>query len=281
LTTYPLFNTEQKTFQASASKLGFTARVAGSSTINIPQQIQEINEAVSSGAKAIVYYDLDPKSYTATIKAAEKKGVVFITAGSPDTISTYTVGTNNAALGVAAAQTIAKDKGTDAQVVVVMESATVPNQVASYNAFVAYAKAHYPNMKVLEQIDSAGVPSTTESDLAALPQSYPTANAVWFLEGGTLSAIQEGLTQAGKKPGQVFVLGIDALPTTLSLIKAGWISSTLAQCYFFSGSFEAQLALAKLQGHGPKKTTWEIPVQAVGKAQLPYHGCPASYIPKV
>jgi ABC-type sugar transport system substrate-binding protein len=136
-------------------------------------------------------------------------------------------------------------------------------------------------MKVLEQIFDNGSSATTETDLASLPQSYPTANAIWFLEGGTLPAVQQALTQAGKTPGQIFVLGIDALPTTLADIKSGWVSETLAQCYFWATPFAAQLALAKIDGHGSKQQSWPIGVQAVGKAQLPYNGCPASYIPKL
>jgi ABC-type sugar transport system substrate-binding protein len=276
---YPLFAVSQKLFQQAAAKDGYQASVAGSTSINIPQQIQLIKQAIASGAKAIIFCDLDPATYKATIRAAEAKGIVMVTTSCVDNISDYSVGTDNTKFGQVAAQTIAKGAGRAAQVVVFMVSNATPNQVASYNAFVAYAKAHYPKMKVVAQEFDGGDPSKTETDLASLPQSYPSANAIWFLEGGTLPAVEQGLRQAGKKAGQMYVLGIDAVPTTISAIKSGWISETLAQCYFWATPFAAQLAVAKLDGHGPKQQSWPIGLQPVGKAQLPYKGCPASYIP--
>ena len=278
---YPLFAVSQRLFQQAASKDGYKASVAGSTKIDIPQQIQLIKQAVASGAKAIIFCDLDPATYKATIRAAQAKGVVMVTTSCVDNISDYSVGTNNVKFGQVAAQTIAKGAGSKAQVVVFMVSDSTPNQVASYNAFVAYAKVHYPGMKVLVREFDGGDPSKTETDLASLPQSYPSANAIWFLEGGTLPAVQEGLKQAGKKPGSIFVLGIDDVPTTIAALKSGWISETLAQCYFWATPFAAQLALAKIDGHGPKQQSWPIGLQPVGKAQLPYDGCPASYIPKL
>ncbi len=276
---YPLFTVSQRLFQKAASKYGYVARVAGSETIDIPEQISLINEAVATNANAVIFCDLDPATYKHTILAAEAKHVVMITTSCVDNVSNYSIGTNNVAFGQVAAKTIAAGAGAHAQVAVFMVSKSTPNQVQSYNAFIAYAKVHYPNMKVVATELDNGNPSTTETDLTSLPESYPTVNAIWFLEGGTLPAISTGLSQAGKKPGQLFVLGIDAVPTTLSAIKSGWISETLAQCYFWATPFAAQLALAKLAGHGPKQQSWPIGIQAVGKGQLPYQGCPASYIP--
>lgn len=278
---YPLFAVSQRLFQQAAGKDGYVARVAGSETIDIPQQISLINQAIASGAKAVIFCDLDPATYKHTILAAEAKHVVMVTTSCVDNVSDYSIGTNNVAFGQVAARTIAAGAGASAQVAVFMVSKSTPNQVQSYDAFLQYAKVHYPKMKVVATELDNGNPSTTETDLSSLPQSYPTVNAIWFLEGGTLPAISTGLRQAGKKPGQLFVLGIDAVPTTLSAIKSGWISKTLAQCYFWATPFAAQLAVAKLDGHGPKQQSWPIGIQAVGKSQLPYHGCPASYIPKL
>jgi ABC-type sugar transport system substrate-binding protein len=278
---YPLFAVSQHLFQAAAKKYHYKANVAGSTSINIPQQISLINQAVASGANAIIFCDLDPATYKHTILAAEAKHVVMVTTSCVDNISNYSIGTDNVAFGQEAAKVIATKVGKNAQVVVFMVSKATPNQVESYNAFIKYAKSHYPAMRVIATELDNGDPSKTETDLTALPQSYPSANAIWFLEGGTLPAISTGLSQAGKKPGQIFVLGIDAVPTTISAIKKGWISETLAQCYFWATPFAAQLAMAKLAGRGPKRQSWPIGVQAVGKAQLPYNGCPASFIPKL
>lgn len=276
---YPLFAVSQRLFQASAAKYSYRASVAGSTTINIPQQKALITRAVASGANAVIFCDLDPASYKQTILAAEARHVVMITTSCVDNISNYSIGTDNVALGQEAAQVIATKVGEKAQVAVFMVSKSSHNQMASYDAFTAFAKGHYPGMKVVATELDKGNAATTEADLRALPQSHPMADAIWFLEDGTLPAVSPGLSQAGKKPGQIFVLGIDALPTTLSAIKSGWVSDTLAQCYFWATPFAVQLAIAKLAGRGPKQRSWPIGVEVVGQAQLPYAGCPSSFFP--
>jgi simple sugar transport system substrate-binding protein len=278
LTAYPLFNDSAAVFKAAAAKDGYQATVVGSSTINIPQQITLINQAITSGANAVIFCDLDPATYQSTIQAAEAKGVVMITTSCTDTISNYSVGTDNVAFGQRAANTIAENVGKKANVVTFGVNLTTPNQAASYNAFVAYAKKHYPKMKVTFVADN-GSPTTTATELESLPQAYPKANAIWFLEGGDDSIIASSLKHAGKKPGAYYVLAIDALPTTLSEIKSGYVSETLAQCYFWATPFAAQLAMAKLNGNGPTQQSYSIPVQVVGKKQLPYQGCPSSFYP--
>ena len=280
LTAYPLFNDAAAAFKASAAKLGFKATVVGSSTINIPQQITLIDQAITSGANAVIFCDLDPATYAKTIKAAEAKGVVMITTSCVDTISNYSVGTDNVAFGQSAAKAVAKSAGSRANVVAFGVSMTVPNQAASYNAFVAYAKKHYPGMSVTFVADG-GSPSTTATQLESLGQAYPKANAIWFIEGGDVSVIPSSLQHAHIKKGHYFVLAIDALPTTIAAIKSGWVTESLAQCYFWATPFTAKLALLKLAGHGPKQQSWNIPVQVVGKKQLPYKGCPSSYFPAV
>lgn len=280
-TTYALYNTSQKLFQEAAKKDGYIARVSSTTDFDTTTLVQLINEAVATKPAAIIFCDSDPKTFASTIKAAQKKGIVMVTTSCVDNISNYSVGTNNVDFGQVAAKTIASGAGTNAQVVVFAADGQLTNQQIQYDAFKAYAAKHYPKMKVLTEEFDNGDTGTAEQDLASLPESYPTANAIWFLNGQGITAVPEGLRSGGKKPGQMYVLGIDALPSTLSLIKQKWVSETLAQCYFWATPFAAQLALAKIDGHPVSKRSWPIGVQAVGASQLPYQGCPASYIPTI
>lgn len=278
LTTYPLFTAAQDAFNAAASKYGYAATVVGSSTINIPEQISYINQAVTSGAKAIIYFDLDPATYSKTVAEAQAKGVVMISMGGIDTFSDYAVGTGYQGFGETAAQTIAKSAGKAANVVVFGNDLSNPSQAAPYHAFLAYAKSHYPKMKAT-YVFTHQSPTTTSSLLKSLPQAYPKANAIWFVEGGDVSVITSSLKHAGVKNGKYFILAIDNVPTTLAQISNGYVSQTLAQCVFWATPFAAQLALAKLGGKGPTQQTWNIGLLPVTKAQLPFKGCPSSFYP--
>lgn len=282
LTSYELYNTSQKLFVDSAKKLGYDARTAGSSTVNIPEQITLINQAVASGAKAIIYCDLDPKSYSKTIKDARAKGVVMITTGGcVDKISNYSVGTDNIAFGEVAAKTIADKVGKDAKVVIFATDETVPNQNITRQGFTDYIAKNDPNLKVLAVESTKADAAQAASKIAAAVVAYPEASAFWFIEGAGLSAVPKSLEQAGKKPGNIFVLGIDSTPQTISAIQSGWVSSTLAQCFFYATPFAAQLALKALDGTGPKQQSWPVAVVPVGASDLPFTNCPSSAYPSI
>ena len=77
----------------------------------------------------------------------------------------------------------------------------------------------------------------------------------------------------------MFVLGIDDLDPTLKAVEDGWISTTLAQCWFDASPFAAQLMIAKLSGNGPEQKFYPVPVAPITKAELPWKGCPADLIP--
>ncbi len=282
LTAYELYNTSQKLFEDYAAELGYEARTAGSSTVDIPEQITLINQAVASGANAILFCDLDPASYEKTIKDAQAKGVVMITTGGcVDEISDYSVGTDNVAFGEVAAQTIADQVGEDAKVVIFATDESVPNQNIIRQGFTDYAAKNFPNLEVLSVESTKADPAQAASKIAAAVVAYPEATAFWFIEGAGLSAVPKSLEQAGKMPGDIYVLGVDSTPETISAIESGWVSSTLAQCFFYATPFAAQLALKALNGTGPTGQSYPVDVVPVSKSDLPFTECPATAFPGI
>lgn len=277
----PLYLAMDRQFKAVAPKLHFKPTVVGMSSVSESQDIADINEAVADGAKAILYTDEDPATFKSTILKAEKAGVVMITIGAVDNISTYSIGTNNVAYAKKSVNIIAQKAGKNARVVLFATNLTVPNQAIQYHTFVSYAKTKYPKMRMLaEESDNADA-GTAATDIRSVVEAYPSVNAFWFIEDASGPIIGKALKEAGKKPGQIFVLGIDALSGTLTEVKEGWVPELLNQCWFSSIPFASELAMAKLAGHGLKQQQISIPVQPVTKATLPYKGCPASYFPKV
>ena len=159
-------------------------------------------------------------------------------------------------------------------------SLSIPNTTVPYDTFVAYAKKHYPKMQVVAEEADNGDPGSAATDIASVIEGYPNVNAFWMLESGSGAIMGKALQTAGKRPGQIFVLGLDALPANLTEVKAGWIPDLVSRCFFYAMPFAAGLAVAKLDGHGLKQQSINVPAQFVGPADLPYHGCPSSYIPK-
>ncbi len=239
-----------KQFKSVAAKLHFKPTVAGTTAVNESADISYINEAVAGGAKAILYTDLDPATFKSTVLKAEKAGVVMITIGAVDNISTYSVGTDNVAYAKKSVDVIAQKAGKNARVVLFATNLTVPNQAIQYHTFVSYAKQKYPHMQLLAEESDSADSGTAAADIRSVIEGYPNVNAFWMIEDASGPIIGKALQEAGKKPGQVFVLGIDALAGTLTEVQDGWVPELLNQCWFSSMPFASELALGKMAGHG-------------------------------
>jgi simple sugar transport system substrate-binding protein len=73
--------------------------------------------------------------------------------------------------------------------------------------------------------------------LAAYLANNADVRAIGTQHGGVTSQIGRALEQAGKKPGDVIVGGIDLAPATIDGLEDGWISVTLDQQLYLQGFF--------------------------------------------
>jgi ABC-type sugar transport system substrate-binding protein len=105
--------------------------------------------------------------------------------------------------------------------------------------------------------------------------AYPQMNYLWIIEGAAPGAVPAAFAEAGKKPGDIKVLAVDAQASTLKAIQDGWITSTLNQCWFDTSVNIAKLII-KIKNEGVKpQTFYAIDVDPVSKDNIPYKGCPA------
>ena len=71
--------------------------------------------------------------------------------------------------------------------------------------------------------------------LTAYLAANPDVKAIGTQHGGVTSQIPRALEQAGKKPGEVVIGGIDLAPATIDGLQSGWISVTLDQQLYLQG----------------------------------------------
>jgi ribose transport system substrate-binding protein len=279
LPSFQAWGESNEYFEAASKELGYTPTLVGPATIDIPSMIASMEQAAAEGANGILTCSLDPSAFAAPIKAAQDAGRVVVSIGCVDENADYSVGTDNTEYGRVSADLIAEGAGEDATVAILGTSKETPNQVAQVEGFNARIAEAYPNMKVLTWEFNDSDPVKAAEKIQAIMAAYPDVSALWMIEGAGPGAAPAALAEAGKAPGDVFVLGIDALDPTLEAIENGWITTTLAQCYFQASPFAAQLMIAKLSGNGPTQQFWPVPVAPVTKADLPWKGCPADVIP--
>jgi simple sugar transport system substrate-binding protein len=85
--------------------------------------------------------------------------------------------------------------------------------------------------------------------LTAYIQKHPDLKAIGTQHGNVTAFIGKALKDAGKKPGEVTVGGIDLSPATIDGLKKGYISVTLDQQLYLQGFLPvAQCVLSKKYG---------------------------------
>lgn len=266
-------------FEEAASSLGYAATLVGPAQIDIPAMVSMMEQAAADGAQGILTCSLDPAAFAAPIKEAQDAGRVVVSIGCVDDQADYSVGTDNEEYGRVSADLIAEGAGADATIAILGTAKETPNQVAQVRGLNEQIAAKYPDMKVETWEFDDSDPAKAAEKIQAILAAYPDLDALWMIEGAGPGVAPTALAEAGKQPGDVFVLGIDDLDPTLKAVEDGWISTTLAQCWFDASPFAAQLMIAKLSGNGPEQKFYPVPVAPITKAELPWKGCPADLIP--
>lgn len=71
--------------------------------------------------------------------------------------------------------------------------------------------------------------------LVAFIQAHPDLKAIGTQHGGVTGFIPQALQQAGKKPGQIIVGGIDLAPATIAGLQSKYLTATLDQQLYLQG----------------------------------------------
>ena len=279
LPSFEAWGMSSQIFADNAAAGGYKATLVGPDKIDIPAMVSMMEQAIADGADGIITCSLDPASFKDVIAKAQAAGIVVVSIGCVDENADYSVGTDNAEYGKVSADLIAAAKSPAAQVGILGTARETPNQVAQVEGFNAQIAAKYPDMKTLTWETDNSDPAVASQKISAMLAAYPEMDTLWYIEGAAAGVTPSALQEAGKKPGDIFVLAIDALQPTLAAIEDGWISQTLTQCYFWASPFAADLIKATKAGNGPEQQFWPIAVDPVTKEDLPYAGCPASTVP--
>src|SRR5271156_7215997 len=88
-------------------------------------------------------------------------------------------------------------------------------------------------LEITQEVNSD--PSLAVPILAAYVQSHPKLKAIGTQHGGVTGILADVLKQAGKKPGDIEVGGIDLAPATINGLKSGYVSATLDQLLYLQG----------------------------------------------
>lgn len=259
-------------FEAAAEELGYEATVVGPSAIDAPAMVSQIEQAIADGADGILTCPLDPAAFEDVIGQAQEAGIVVASIGCVDENADFSVGTGNEEYGRTSADLIAEQTGGQAGVGILGTDQVTPNQVAVVDGFRAQTQAEHPGIAELVWESDNSDAGVAAQKIPAMIAAYPEMNYLWIIEGAAPGAVPAAFQEAGVEPGQIKVLAVDAQESTLEAIEAGWITSTLNQCWFDASPNAAQLMIDVINGE-QVEDFYAVPVDPVTAEDLPYEGC--------
>jgi ABC-type sugar transport system substrate-binding protein len=262
-------------FEEGGEANGYKATMVGPNKIDIPAMISQIEQAITDGADGIITCPLDPAAFKGVIDDAKSKGIVIASIGCVDPNADFSVGTGNEQYGRVSADLMAEQTGGKAQVGILGTDQTTPNQVAQVEGFRAQVKEKYPDTKELVWESDNSDAGIAAQKLGAMVSAYSDMNYLWIIEGAAPGAVPAALGEAGKAPGDIKVLAVDAQDSTIKAIEDGWITTTLNQCWFDTSANIGRLIVEiKTDGKSPE-SFYPVDVDPVSKNNLPYGGCSA------
>ena len=201
---------------------------APTSEADVDTQIAQLEDAITTGAEALVVAPTDASALNPTFDRAKEAGIPVLIIDSnttwPDKLTF--IGTDNVAGGRLAGEYLCSQVGATGKVAIITgqeTAASIADRVkGAQEAFAACG------LEVVAKIDGE---HSREGGLAAMEDilaSNPDVPGVFCINDNEALGAVEALKAAGKL-GDVLVVGFDANPDAITSILAGEMSASVAQ----------------------------------------------------
>lgn len=114
--------------------------------------------------------------------------------------------------------------------------------------FTATMQEKYPNIKVLKpEMEGFDTPAAI-SIVSTILQANPKITGVFGTTGNSATVWAKAAEQAGKKPGEIIIVGMDYVRSNLDLVKSGQVYALIGQPLYEEGYRVAELLTNNLNG---------------------------------
>ncbi len=215
---------------------------------DVATEVPIVENVIAQKPDGLVLIPTDPNG----LQAANDKAVAAgIAVANVDThvedlskVITFITG-DNADGGAKAADAIAAKvgyaDGKTYEVVVGLTSATATTNVARLEGFKKAVADKYPGIQIKDVAYSASNPQTAASNVQNWLTKYPNLSGIFAIDGTNASGAAAAL-QAKNLTGKIALVGYDAYPANVALIKSGVFTALIAQ----DPAAEARLAIKTL-----------------------------------
>jgi ribose transport system substrate-binding protein len=244
------YDTVLSGMQAKAKALGMTVTYQGSPDFAPSAQTPVVEGVCSKHPSVLVVAPTDPVAMAPAINTCLNAGIPVITVDTQLTNTsklTAEITTDNTQGGQLAGAFLGKELHGSGQIAELSLSPTATTQVDRIDAVDSVLKSSYPGVKVVTLQYTQQATSSSETTVRSILAGHPQVKAIFGVaepnaEGAIAAIAAAGLT------GKVLVVGWDAGPTEVALLKKGTLSATVAQEAAQEGAMAAQDAYDKLTG---------------------------------
>ena len=204
---------------------------------------------ISEGAKAVAIAPVDSTGIVAIVQRATARGIPFVAVDTSidDAAAKSYVGTDNIAAARAQAEWVSAAIGEMDEVILVNGSLSQSTGRDRRQGFLNRLQELKPKV-VVHEVSTDWTSAEAQAGVAQELKVHPNVTAIanaW--DDGTLGAVA-ALQSLGYQKGKVRVVGFDAAPNALMLLKAGWIQADVAQMLYREGYDGIRTAIAAAKG---------------------------------
>lgn len=243
----PVWTDAANAFKAKSKELGMKPSYTAPTTVDIPGNVQQLEQALAAGAQGLVTCALDPKAYGVALKDAKAKHVpvVLVDCDVPQkSMRVAFVGTIGKTFGSKTATQLLKISGGKAKVIIMQGTPDAAIQTQIRQGFVSTLTKSKSASVVATEYDNSDVP-TAISKFEGLYQAHPEATAVYCIEANCPGAAAQVAKQMKRR---ITIVGIDDQGPTLAGIKDGSIAFSAAQPFSKMGRLAAQYLADSFSG---------------------------------
>jgi len=232
----PFFQAMKVGAEEEAAALGVDLIWQGDPTnYNVATQVPIVDNVIAQAPDGLVLIPTDPNGLQASLDKAVAAGIAVANVDTRvsdlSQVVTFITGDNTDG-GTKAAEAIAAKigytEGESYEVVVGLTSATATTNVARLEGFQAAIEANYPGIEIVDVAYSESNPQTAASNVDNWLTKYPNLDGIFAIDGTNASGAAAAL-QAKNLVGKIALVGYDAYPANVELIKSGVFSALIAQ----------------------------------------------------
>ena len=223
---------------------------------DVATEVPIVDTVLAGNPSGLVLIPTDPTGLQASADKAVAQGVALAmvdTTVNDASKAVITITGDNADGGAKAADAIAAKIGYTAgktyQVVVGLTSATATTNVGRLNGFKDRVDSNYPGIQIVDVAYSASNPTTANSNVNNWLTKYPNLSGIFAIDGTNASGAAAAL-QSKNLVGKIALVGYDAYPANVALLKQGVFTALIAQ----DPAAEARLAIKTLVENIKNKT---------------------------